>query len=127
MIDHCERAIRALGIAVTITVGEVRRIGYGVILPVRNSMKSSGGVSFGNAGITEPQRFRLIATKACAAGMRCGDRVNDGDNEYYVLWADCFEGKYGSYIKAEIQLVREGRINEQLADDERSTDTVRGT
>ena len=112
MNNYCERAIRTLGVPISVTTPQGTAEGFGVIMPSRNKSRNNGGISVGCAGVSEPQRFSMISESGVASGMRYGDRVSDGENEYYVLWTDSVEGRFGRYAKTEMQLMREGRTDE---------------
>lgn len=100
MINRIERAIRISGNTIEVKVGNITRVGRAVIYPVRVSEKTDGGNTEVFSGISEPFRYIMFCTFGLLKGVSRGDTVNDGKNEYYVLWVDDIESRLGCYIKA---------------------------
>lgn len=117
MADYCKQALEKAGKAVSVTTPDGTKSGVGVIVPVRSTSKKNGGVSAGEAGISEPQRFYLYTDNATASGARHGDSVSDGTRTYYVLWTDSFNTAFGGYTRICMQQKRGGRINDHLRED----------
>lgn len=94
------KAIRKNGIQLTVTKGENRITGRGIIVPFRNVRKSDGGISHDGSVRTDPHRCYIYTESDILKDTVRGDTVSDGQNEYYILWTDEYRSRYGNYIKA---------------------------
>lgn len=94
------RTIERIGTDITVQRDNMTDRGKAVIYPVRYTSKSGGGTGSAEEGRNDPHKYYIYAKSELLGGAVRGDTVSDGKNEYYILWTDDYESKYGSYTKA---------------------------
>ncbi len=94
------KTIERIGTDITVLRGDGTDKGKAVIYPVRYTSKSNGETGSVSEGRNDPHLYYIYAESGLLGGTVRGDTVSDGENEYYILWTDDYESKYGGYTKA---------------------------
>lgn len=96
-------AIDSLGTDITIK----GKSGRAVICSKRYAENFSGGTVRNHNGLSDPHRAFIYAGRDLFKGASRGDIVRSGTNEYYILWVDEVDSKFGGYSKACIRKCEE--------------------
>ena len=108
MQKRIEKAIKTVGLSVEIISNNIKRTGRAAIYPVRTSPKTNGGNCQLSEGNSEPLRYFMFCPKALMDGVKHGDTVKAGENEYYVLWVDSIEYRCDDYAKCCMRKIDRG-------------------
>lgn len=104
-MDRLQKAIRKLGIPVSVTVSDETRTGLAVIYP-----EKSGRLSHTSEGHSDSGKFMLFSETSFLENANYGDIISDGTNQYMLLWANTYSCKCGSYAKACMKIFTNGSV-----------------
>ena len=111
-MKNINRAIRRIGLPVTVESSSGLRSGRAVINPMRYYQKQWGGVEHAAEGRTEPKRFSMFCPRELLEDSDYGSIIYQGSIRYVLIWKDDYTSRVGCYTKACLRKITEEDDNE---------------
>lgn len=100
MKTDLSKAIKKIGMKISLKNSECKREGTAVFYPMRYQQKRTSDILYSPEGRQDGNRFIMFSDRNFMKDVGYGDIVVCNNTEYAVIWIDEYSFRMGNYVKS---------------------------